>query len=264
MSVLESLNKMSMEDITEEKIKEVNGVIRDKMYEWSILRYCSYKGNLDLIKFLIEDLKWDPFDDTNTDGWNVLHFAVFFGNYEMSKFFLEKYPKLYVKDRYGYSPLYWCVFNKREDIIKLLINEGVKRDKYDFFENEIRETVTDRYDRHDRRHNRYDIYESYENKMGISYPPYIDINLYDSSIALGLLTYDCINRDNYIQYKVMVEYLKVLNSYKEYISDVILNVDRLIKKRYTISFSVNILILSKIFFLKELEILKILKNGGPD
>jgi len=87
---------------------------------YTALHYASYRGNIEIIKVLIEN--GAEIETPNVQGINVLHMAAQ-GNQPASfVYFVEKY-KLSIQgvDIAGSTPLHWACYSGSEDMINFLL-----------------------------------------------------------------------------------------------------------------------------------------------
>jgi ankyrin repeat protein len=73
--------------------KEQREIKRSKIFVNCILYVCTYKGNIDLIKELINELKSEPFEVIPHIGRSSFHLALKVGNYDVVEYFIQHAKK---------------------------------------------------------------------------------------------------------------------------------------------------------------------------
>lgn len=92
------------------------------LYGFTALHYASYKGNIDIIKKLIEN--GGDYSVQNNKGLNVLHMAVQGDQPSSLIYFVDKYHmNLNEKDNLGSSPLHWACYLGCEYTFNFIINK---------------------------------------------------------------------------------------------------------------------------------------------
>ena len=109
-------NRLSHEDFDKFKLwinfKSTQG--------YSALHYASYRGNIEIIKLLIEN--GADVDVTNLLGINVLHMASQGNEPNSIVYFVEKHKlKLNKKDDSGSTPLHWACYSGSEDVLNFIL-----------------------------------------------------------------------------------------------------------------------------------------------
>jgi len=98
---------------------------------FTALHYASYKGNIDIIKILIENHA--NIIETNNNGLNVMHMAVQGDQPKSLIYFKEKYKMNFeVKDALGSTPLHWACYHGSEYAFQFLLSfENIDLNKVD-------------------------------------------------------------------------------------------------------------------------------------
>lgn len=93
----------------------------------NILHYCSLKGNLKFVKFIIEKFKNTIIDITNEFKQTPLHLSIWKSNINVSKYLYEKGANLLAVDKQGRYSIHYASMGKDLNILKWLI-EDLKED----------------------------------------------------------------------------------------------------------------------------------------
>jgi len=88
---------------------------------FTALHYASYKGNIDIIKILIENEA--NMLETNNKGLNVMHMAVQGDHPESLIYFKEKYKLNFeITDSLGSTPLHWACYTGSENAFQFMLS----------------------------------------------------------------------------------------------------------------------------------------------
>lgn len=110
---------------------------KDKLKEWinkrsisgyTSLHYAAFRGNMDVIKLLIEN--GAVIDTSNNEGLNVLHLGAQGNRTSVLIYFVEKYNLDIMKtDNIGSTPLHWASYVGSEDclIYILTLNPDINK-----------------------------------------------------------------------------------------------------------------------------------------
>jgi palmitoyltransferase len=97
---------------------------------YTSLHYAAFRGNIDVIKMLIEN--GATIDICNNEGLNVLHLAAQGNKTSVLIYFIEKYKLDYMKiDNIGSTPLHWASYVGSEESFLYLLTLNPDINKQD-------------------------------------------------------------------------------------------------------------------------------------
>lgn len=112
---------------------------KDQVKEWinkkshdgfTPLHYAAFRGNMDVIKFLIEH--GSEIDTCNNEGLSVLHLAAQGNKTSVMIFFVERYNlDIRKTDKIGSTPLHWASYLGSEDCFNYLLTLNPDINKQD-------------------------------------------------------------------------------------------------------------------------------------
>jgi ankyrin repeat protein len=98
-------------------------MLRDGIpYSHISLQSAAWEGELDFVKWLVEEKKVDVDAMITSDGATALHKAAEYGNAEVVKTLLDAEADVDVQDSYGYTPLIYATLNGHTEIVKMLVD----------------------------------------------------------------------------------------------------------------------------------------------
>ena len=107
-----------------EKIKNFTNINAKDYFGYTALMRAASKGDLEIVKYLTENIENIINDKTVIDGSTALMFASKEGHLEIVKYLLENGADVNIKDNFGETALIWASREGYFEIVKCLVESG--------------------------------------------------------------------------------------------------------------------------------------------
>ncbi|MCL7024209.1 hypothetical protein MKW94_003285, partial [Papaver nudicaule] len=97
------------------------------------IHYAASQGKVNVLKYLIEEVKLDDVDVKDDFGWKPLSVAVIQGHSAAVKYLLEMGANPELPDDGNYTPLHYAAVKGQNNIIPLLLSKGINVDDTNHF-----------------------------------------------------------------------------------------------------------------------------------
>jgi len=91
-------------------------------YSHISLQSAAWEGELDFVKWLVEEKKVDVDAMITSDGATALHKAAEYGNAEVVKILVDAKADVDVQERHGYTALHYAIMHGHTEIVKILVD----------------------------------------------------------------------------------------------------------------------------------------------